>query len=139
MLVVTSGEHGRRVVRAFVDTVVIEDLVATMNLVAPDASIHLGSPRNVAHDIGLLRRGLSYLARHYTIESNSITGLKSYSDGSDRAVVHMSCLTIAEQGYGYPTPSQWVIEVERQDDGQWLIDRLTCISVANGPPDAPGW
>jgi hypothetical protein len=130
--VVTSGERARSVLRDVVDAVVTNDLVGAMRFFADDVRVHLGSTRNVARDLDFVRTGLDALSRRFAIEDNRITRLRAYSTGGDTATVHMACWTTT--GRSGPAPSQWVIEVEREDDDAWKVSRLTLISVNMSPP-----
>jgi len=98
----TSGERARAVTRELVDAVVDGDLVAADSVFAADALFHFGSPRNVAHDLAFIREQLSRFARRYSIEDNTITMLRGYTETADRASVHLACWNDAG-GYG-PTP-----------------------------------
>ncbi len=130
--VVTSGERARPVVRDLVDAVVMNDLVAVVGFFADDVRVHLGSTRNVARDLDFVRTGLDALSRRFAIEDNRITMLRAYSTGAEAATLHMACWTTT--GRFGPAPSEWVIEVERGDDGAWKVSRLTLISVNRAPP-----
>ncbi|MDY7107474.1 MAG: hypothetical protein SYC29_02450, partial [Planctomycetota bacterium] len=116
---------------------VTEDLVAADNLIADDARLQLGATTNISHDRDAIIDGLSRLADRYSVEDNRITMLDGYSASRDGAVVHLACWTEAT-GYGFYTPSQWVLRVERQNDGTWKVARITCISInAEPPPPLP--
>lgn len=130
--VVTSGERARPVVRDLVDAVVSNDLVVVVGFFADDVRVHLGSTRNVARDLDFVLTGLDALARRSSIEDNRITMLRAYSTGAEAATLHMACWTTT--GRFRPATSQWVIEVERGDDGAWKVSRLTLISVNRAPP-----
>ena len=129
--VVTAGERGRVLVRDLSDLVVARDLVGAVNQFADAATIHLGSPHNVGHDLDYLRGALSDLVARYAIESNRITSLDAYTTGADDATIHMACFTETNRFGG---ASQLVIDVARQPDGTWKIVRLTLVSVNGQPP-----
>jgi len=133
--VVTASEHGKQVTREFVEAVVAEDLVGADALLVPNTIVHLGSTRNIGHDLDRIRDGLSMLADRYSISSNSITHLRGYTESGDRATIHLACWTEVQAGYA-PTPSQWVLVIERQPDGTWKITRITCLTIATRPPPA---
>ena len=59
--------------------------------------------------------------------------LRAYTESSDGAVVHLACRTTLERDFG-PTPTSWVLRVERQDDGTWKITHVTWISLAGRSP-----
>ena len=50
-----------------------------------------------------------------------------------RATVHLGCRTMLDRGYA-PTPTQWVLVIERGDDGEWKITHVTWISMAGRAP-----
>jgi hypothetical protein len=56
--------------------------------------------------------------------------LRAYTETSGRATVHLACYTTLERGFG-PAPTQWVLRVERQDDGTW---KIAWISFAGRSP-----
>ena len=132
LLVATSAERAKVATRRLVDAVVGEDLVGVMNCFADDALLHLGATTNIGMDVDAIRDGVSRFAGRFDVESNRISMLDGYTESSTRATVHLALWTDAG-GYG-PTPSQWVIAVERQDDGAWKIADLTFISVAGRAP-----
>jgi hypothetical protein len=133
IVVVTSGEHARSVVRRFVDAVVEEDLVTATSLLDADVRLHLSSPSNPGYRIGDITTGLSLLSSRYDITANRVMTLDSFTETPDRATVHLGCLTEVAGGYG-PTPTTWTLQVERQSDGTWTINRMTWVSVMGDPP-----
>lgn len=135
--VTTSGEHGERVTRKFVAAVVENDLQSAMGLLSPDASLAISSPQNPGRNIDFIRDRFIDLGRRYPIESNRITSLRGYSERPDRAVVHLACRTAAG-GFG-PTPSRWILHVQRDDDGQWHIRQITAISIGAQTPSDRLW
>jgi hypothetical protein len=136
LLVVTPGERGRAATRGLVAAVVARDVVGAMDLFAPEATFSVGSVNNERRGWDTILDNLDRLVEHYTIESNRISVLRGYGLSSTRAEVHLACVTDA--GFG-PTPSKWVLIVERQADGAWLITDLTCISINRRTPPARLW
>jgi len=134
LLVTTSGERARGVTKQFVEAVTASKVTAAVALPSDDASFAFGSPTNPGYDIDYIITQVSQFADNYTITGNRITRLDGYTESSDRATVHLACVTEVEGGWA-PTPSQWVLAVSRQDDGSWKIERLTCISIAGRPVD----
>ena len=130
LLVTTAGEHGEILTRQFVDAAVEEDIVGASEMLSDDATMAVGSPTNPSFDLDYILDQLDYLVGRYEIASNRITKLHGYGTESGRAEVHLACWTEVADGWG-PTPSQWVIEVERQEDGTWKVDRITWISIGN--------
>lgn len=135
--VTTSGEHGEALTRNFVNAVVDNDLPRAMGYIAPNASLAIGSPQNPGRDFDFIRGRLSDLSQRYPIQSNRITSLRGYTESADRAVVHLSCRTEAG-GYG-PTPSQWVLHVQRGNDDNWHIVQITAISIGLQTPSDRLW
>lgn len=132
-LVETPGERGESITRAFVERAIANDLVGAVNLLSDDATLAVGSPKNPGTDRDAIIGGVSTLRQRFAIESNTISMLKGYALPDGRAEVHLACWT--DVGYG-PTPSQWVLHLGLQQDGEWKIERITCISIANQPaPD----
>lgn len=130
-LTVTPGEHAREVTRQLVSATVSKDLVTTDQLLAKDAVVAFGSPTNPGFDREFIMDRLDKFRDKFTIDSNSITMLKAYSESSDTAVVHLACWTTLKDWSSYPSPSQWVLKMARQPDGSWKIMQVTCVSVNN--------
>jgi len=131
LTVTTAGEHGERVTGQLVQAVEDNDMTGAMALFADSATFSFGSPDNMGYNIDFIRGAVDQASR-YSIENNIIRMLDGYTVDGDTAVVHLGCLT--EGGsYGY-TPSKWVVRVERQDDGDWRVSRLTCVSISNRTP-----
>lgn len=137
-LIDTPGEEAERVVEQFVAAAVANDLTGADRLLAADATLAIGSPRNPGVDINAIRSNLTRL-RNYQITANRITSLRGYSVGSDRAVVHLGCLTDGGSGFTGRVPSAWVLDVRAEPDGSWLIERITCISIAGRTPSLNLW
>jgi len=133
-LVQTSGEHAKAVVRGLVAAVVDGDPSAD-GFFASRAVIAFGSPKNPGHGLEMIEQGLARVASQYPIESNSTTMLRGYTQSGDVGIVHLACWTTVRGGYG-PTPSQWVLRVERQLDQSWLITHITCVSINNQTPSS---
>ena len=132
-VVVTSGERSRKVTIELVEAAVAADVVAMMSLFADEATMAFGSPTNPGFELDYLSREASRLESQYRIESNSITRLEAYTVSKDSAIVHLACRTTVERGYG-PTPTQWVLQIQRQSDGTFKIVHVTWISLAGNPP-----
>src|SRR5215510_11663654 len=129
--VVTSGEHAKELTRSLVDAVVKNDSVGAVAMFSNDAVFTVGSPNNPGFGIDAIRDLFDRVAPRYPIDSNTITMLRGYPEDSDMATVHLACLTTV---HGYPSVSQWVLEVRRQPDDSWKLTRLTCVSVNNQAP-----
>lgn len=136
-LVTTAGEHGEIVARELVDAAVGADVERGLAQFAPDATLSVGSTRNPGYGLDFIQGRFEQLAGRYRISSNRITSLRGYALSSDAAEVHLACSTVV--GSSAPTPSQWVLRVERQPDGEWRITRLTAISIAMRTPSDRLW
>lgn len=134
LLITTAGEHGKTVIREFVEAVVEEDIVGASEMLSDDATMALGSPTSPSFDLDYILDRLDSVISRYEIASNRITKLRGYGIESGRAEVHLACVTEVADGWA-PTPSRWVLEVERQEDGTWKVDRITCISINNQIPN----
>ena len=132
-MVVTSGERARRVTIELVEAAVAADVIDVMSHFADEATFAFASPTNPGFPLDYIRQQAVRLEAQYHIESNSITQLKAYSTSSDSAIVHLGCSTIAEQGYG-PTPTEWVLQMQRDDQGEFKIVHITWVSLAGNPP-----
>ena len=131
--VATAGEHARRVTLAVVEAAVAADVSGAAALFADDARLSFGSPNNLGRPRGDIEARIDQLDGKYRIQSNQVTMLRAYTETSDRATVHLACFTTLERGFG-PAPTQWVLRVERQDDGTWKIAHVTWISYAGRSP-----
>jgi hypothetical protein len=131
--VVTPGERGRAATLELVDRVVSEDVVGAMDLFADEATIHFGSASNVGQEHDEILRRLSRFTARYEIERNRVTDLKMATLDRDRAVVRLGCLTTSSTFHG---PSVWEVEVERDDEGTWLVRRIVCISIGGQTPSS---
>ncbi|HRP63735.1 MAG TPA: hypothetical protein PK400_10605 [Phycisphaerales bacterium] len=134
-IVVTPAEHGERITREFVEHAVAGNVAGASGLLHPDAALSFGSPRNPGVSIDVIRSALERLRRDIDISSNRITTLRGYTEDADHATVHLACWTTAEGRYGGgPTPSQWVLRVARDENGDWFIMRITAVSIAGQRP-----
>lgn len=131
-LVRTAGEHSRRLTQSFVDEVVAADVRRATALLAADATLAFDSPRNPGYDLKVIKDYLEKLALEKLIDSNRVTHLRGYTKSGDIGECHLTCWTTPSSGFG-PVRSQWVLWVERQDDGSWLISRITCVSINDRP------
>jgi hypothetical protein len=133
--VVTSGERARQVVLQVVDAAVAGDVGGASSLFAGDATLALGSTANPGFPREAIEQRLDHLDDRYRIDSNDVTTLRAYSTARQAAVVHLACRTVLA-AVPVPVPTEWVVEVTRQDDGTWKISRVTWISIAGRSPTA---
>ena len=133
--ITTPGEHGKRITTMLVDKVVENDLTeAAAALFDDSATLSFGSPNNPGLDIEYIRSMIDSVPA-YKIHSNTIRMLDGFSESSDSAIVHLGCFTETDFGYA---PTTWILRVERQDDGQWLITKVTWMTINNRAPSARG-
>lgn len=137
-VVVTPGEHARRVVRAFVDAAEAGDLGGMQALLSPDASIHIGALTAPGMDRAELDRALSLLEHRHRIESNTVTVLRAGPLSGNAAVAELACITTTRSSVG-PVTSSWLFRVERAPDGRWRIGQIAGISMAGRPAAQPPW
>ena len=137
-LVTTAGEHGKRITTQFVEAAVANDLTGANRLLSIDATLHIGSPKNPGIDLAAIQTQLARLG-NYQIVSNRISGLRGFGLDGDHAQVHLACITDAGGIYSGNVPSQWVLHVRRESDGTWLIERITCVTIAGRTPSFNLW
>lgn len=137
-LVTTPGEHARRVVSAFVEAAEAGEVQEMRELLAPDASIHLGSLTAPGMDRAELDRAISLLEGRHRVESNTITLLRTGAYSSDAAAAELGCITTTRGSVG-PVPNSWLFRVERGADRIWLIRRIASISIAGRPAEPRTW
>ena len=132
-VVVTSGERARKVTIELVEAAVAADVVDVMSHFGDEATFAFASPTNPGFPLDYIRQQAVRLESQVSIESNRITQLNAYSVSKDTAIVHLGCSTTVEQGYG-PTPTQWVLQLQRNDQGDYKIVHVTWVSLAGNPP-----
>ncbi len=138
LMVTTPAEHGEAVTREFVQAVVDHDVPTAMSYFSPNASFTIGSPNNPGQSVSFIQSRLIALEGRYPIQSNRITSLRGYTEGPNAAIVHLRCRTDVAGGYGL-TPSEWVLRVQQDDNGDWKITQLTAISIASRTPSSQLW
>lgn len=131
-LVETAGEEAEVLTEQLVQDAVAGDVDAVLGQFAPNGGLALNSPQNQAFDVDVIADSVRGLADRYSIQSNRITRLRSYTISGDEAVVYFSCSTDA--GGGFPYPTSWIAEYERQSDGTLRISRLTWMPTALTKP-----
>ena len=134
-LVVTSGEHAAALTRDFVDAAAAGDISGAAAMLAPDARLTFGAPTNPGYARPAIDQRLDRLDDRYAVEDNQITMLDAYTIDADSAAVHLACRTMPVSGFG-PVFSQWVLDIERQDDGSFMVVRILWISI-NGRSPSP--
>lgn len=134
-VVVTSGEHAKRVTRQLVNAAVDHDSAGALALFSPDAVFAFTSPKNPGFGFDFINTQMNRLGDRYSIDSNTITMLRGYSESSDAGVAHLACITHVQ---GFPTVSRWVVRVKKQPSGAWEIVHLTCVAINDRPPPTEG-
>lgn len=130
---VSPGEHARETVQAMVAAAESADLQRFQACFAPDASMHYGGPESPGDDLDRLMRAAESLKGKHRIESNSVTELSIATKDSECGIVLLGCRTTTASSYA-AVPTRWWIEVRRQADGAWLIERLAWIELLNQVP-----
>jgi hypothetical protein len=133
-VVTTAGERARAATRALVDRVVAGDITGAAGLFAEDALLHFGQPAAIGHDLDWIIAGLSEFDASYTVESNRITKLRGETEARTAGTVVLTCWTEISSGFHR---SEWIVRVERQEDGAWRIADLTFVALdGRAPPDS---
>ena len=132
-VIVTPGEHARRVVLEVVDAAVQADIPLATASFADDAVLSMGSPSNPGYSRDSIAQRMQGLAGRYRIASNRVTRLESSTESRQRGIVHLACRTELQLGFG-PVPTSWVVQVDRQPDGTWKISRVTWVTLASRTP-----
>ena len=135
--VTSPGEHAAQAVRTLVDAAVGADMSGIRAAFADDASMHYGGPQAPGDDIEQLMRTAERLVTRNRIERNAITELDFSTLGADSGAVILGCRTDIA-GTAAAIPTRWHFEVRRQPDGRWLVERISWLSLAGGPPQR-GW
>lgn len=130
---VSPGEHAAERVRALVAAAEAADLAAFRDSLSDDATMHHGGPQSPGDGIGWLMRSAEALRGRHRIESNAVTELSWATVGDDRGAVLLGCRT-ATRSSPLPVTTRWWIEVHREDDGRWLIDRIAWLRLMGEAP-----
>lgn len=129
----SPGEHAADAVRALVTHAERGDMSALGACFAQDATMHYGTPEAVGYDLADIMRAAASLDGRHRIESNTITELSFATLDGDTARVLLGCRTTTQSSYG-PVPTRWWLELRRQSDGRWLIERLAFLQLASQRP-----
>ena len=132
-LVTTSGEHATRLVERIVGHAEVGDPAAMLELISPDATLHLESLRHPGRPFGQLASSIRTLESKNRITENTIVRLRGWTTGDDRAIVHLGCRTTTGDSWG-PVPTTWGFRVERTSDGGWEVTRIAFKSLGGKPP-----
>lgn len=134
-LVVTPGERAHELTRELVDAAEQGHVQRAGNLFSQSALMAVGSPNNPGVSISIIKQRLELLRGRYTITSNAVTGLESYTQSDDTGVSHLHVITAFDATYGGPVRSSWVIRVEPDGAGKWKIAHVTAVEVEGETPD----
>lgn len=135
-VVVTPAEHGTILVRSIVRSAEEGDPEAIIRLLDGNASLHMGSLENSGRPLEDLEDSIRSLERSNRITDNWITNLRGTTLGSDRAIIHLGCLTTTERSYG-STPTTWIFDIRRTPEGDWLVRRIAFESLMGRTPERP--
>ena len=130
---VSPGEHAQQTVKALVAAAEAADLDRLRACFAPDASMHYGGPESPGDDLERLMRAADGLKGKHRIESNTVTELSIATKDANCGIVMLGCRTTTASSYA-AVPTRWWIEVRRQENGEWLIERLAWIELLNQVP-----
>ena len=65
------------------------------------------------------------------VQDNAV---RSVDASSDRPGLGVSTLDLASKVRGYPTPTTWQFDWQKQSDGQWRITSIRWLTIRNGEP-----
>ncbi len=131
-LVVTAGEHASTVTRDLVGFAERADVSEASALFSDEALMSLGSPNNPGVGIDEIRRRLDLLKDRYAVRKAKISSLRTYTESSNRAVVHLRVTVWFSAQPGWPIRSAWILRIVRAPDGAWTIARITLVEFDRG-------
>lgn len=139
--IVTPAERATAVTRELVRAVEQNDTDRALGMIADGATFTISSPRNPGMDIDYIRSQLRRLTDQQTVDSIMITSLSSYTQSPSRAEVHLACRAQVgtRLGISRPTPSEWVLRIEEQSNGEWKVTGITAVSIAGQTPTNRLW
>jgi hypothetical protein len=129
----SPGEQAADAVRALVSAAERADIPAVEAAFAADASMHYGTPQAPGYDMREILRAAQALRGRHRIESNAVTELAFATVDDDTAQVVLGCRTTTQSSFG-PVPNRWWMELRRQPDGRWLVERLAFLQVGSQRP-----
>lgn len=132
----SPGERAAEAVRGLVALAEAGDVPGIGGTFTPDATIHYGTPDAPGFELDAIMRTAESLRGHNRIEANTITELSYATIDDDTAQVLLGCRTTTQSSYG-PIVTRWWMDMKRQSDGRWLVDRLAFLQFANQRP-SPG-
>lgn len=135
-IVTTPGEHARALVRGMVAHAVAGDADPIIEVLAPDATLHLQSLKHPGRGLEDLEDSIRSLEDSNRITHNTITKLRAWTTSSESALVFLGCRTTTESSWG-PVPSTWVFQIERSARGNWRVKRIAFVSLAGRQPSDP--
>ena len=74
----------------------------------------------------------------YTLPSNRLTTLQGHPEDADTVIVELRCRTSVEDDMG-STLTHWLMDVERDAGGDWMITRITMLSMNLRPVSRLPW
>ena len=129
----TNAESAGDATRQFVTAAAEGRIDDMIDMLDPNATLHIGRPGNTGQPFDQLTDELRMLEGQHRIVTNRISSLAYGSEASDTAVTRFSCVTETESSYG-PVPSRWMIEWRRDDLGRWAVRRITALKIAGRVP-----
>ena len=129
----TAGEHAEKLIERIVHHAEDGEPDAILELIAPNATLHLESLRHPGRPFDQLESSIRSLEASNRITDNSIVKLRGWTTDQDRAIVHLGCRTTTRDSWG-PVPSNWAFQVERTANGAWHVTRIAFTSLAGRPP-----
>lgn len=131
-LFVTAGEHASTVTRDLVGFAERADVSRASALFSDDALMSLGSPNNPGVGIDEIRRRLDLLKNRHAVRKAKISSLRSYTESSNRAVVHLRVTVWFSAQPDWPIRSAWILRIVRAPDRAWKISGITFLEFDRG-------
>jgi hypothetical protein len=129
----SPGERAAEAVRHLVRCAEQADVSGVADCFTPDASIQYGSLTGTGEDMAEILRAANSLRDRHRIQSNSITHLQFATIDDDRAQVLLGCTTATAGSAGFSVPTSWWMQLARQPDGTWRINRIAFLRYMNQP------
>ncbi|MBL9140932.1 MAG: hypothetical protein JNK53_03615 [Phycisphaerae bacterium] len=129
----SPGEHAAEAIRQLVAHAEAGDVAGVWSSFGSDATIHYGTREAPGFELADIRRAAESLAAHNRIESNTVTELGFATIDDDTAEVMLGCRTTTHSSY-VPIVTRWWMQVRRQPDGRWLIERMAFLQFGNQRP-----
>lgn len=129
----SPGERAADAVRNLVGCAERADVSGVADCFTSNASIQYGSLTGTGEDMSEILRAADTLRDRHRIQSNSITHLQFATIDGDHAQVLLGCSTSTASTAGFNVPTSWWMQLVRQPDGTWRVDRIAFLRFMNQP------